>query len=218
MLTPPLSAFLFNITACTYPVKPPITDPPKSGQPLYSGWPDWFYHRTNAFRTAEKQTHLNPLRTMDTDRPPTYLSQYKIYSKNGQWSYTRIMWTLVDRFCMQALLLHGFSTVAHHASLSRQHKATERSENVTSSRSTITPTGSNRMPVTDTLNILDPQWWSFPLFSQMKFPLKQQSSVYLVLLLIIASFYISYASSIALAILLLKIAIKIKQNTLFKRL
>ena len=46
--------------------------------------PDWFYHRTNIFRTSEKWTPLNSgKRTLA--EPQTYLSQYKITSKNGQW-------------------------------------------------------------------------------------------------------------------------------------
>ena len=37
-------------------VKPLITDPLKSGQPLYS---NWFYHTTNTLQTSEKRTPLN---------------------------------------------------------------------------------------------------------------------------------------------------------------
>ena len=37
-------------------VKPLITDPLKSGQPLYS---NWFYHTTNTLQTSEKWTPLN---------------------------------------------------------------------------------------------------------------------------------------------------------------
>ena len=51
-----------------YTVKPLIKDPPKSGQPLYSGRltcsRDWFYHRTNTFRTSEKRTPLNSEQTL----------------------------------------------------------------------------------------------------------------------------------------------------------
>ena len=44
-------------------VKPLIADPPKSGQPLYSGWLTCprliLYHRTNTLRTSKKRTPLN---------------------------------------------------------------------------------------------------------------------------------------------------------------
>ena len=72
-------------------VKPLITDPPRERTNLSTAdgslAPDWFYYRTNTFRTSEKRTPLNS-ETTDTDRAPTYLGQYKITSENGQWSYT----------------------------------------------------------------------------------------------------------------------------------
>ena len=42
-----------------YTVEPPITDPPRSGQPLYNGHArgtDCNYHRTNTLATSEKRT------------------------------------------------------------------------------------------------------------------------------------------------------------------
>ena len=57
--------------------------------------PDWFYHRTNTFRTSEKQTPLN-------SEQQTLISPQRtlanITSENGQWSYTHIMRTLVNHF------------------------------------------------------------------------------------------------------------------------
>ena len=78
------------------------------------------------------------LQPTDADQSPTYLIQYKITSENGQRSYTH-MRTLADRF--RNATVAGFkdralyiSTIAHCGSLSRQRKATKRSENTTSSR------------------------------------------------------------------------------------
>ena len=63
------------------------------------------------------------------------------------------MLTLVDRF--RNATVAGFNDRAlcwHCASLSRQRKAMERSENASPAGQShiTTPTGSNRMPITDT--------------------------------------------------------------------
>ena len=63
-----------------YSVKPLITDPPKSGQPLYNG--HW--------SAPDVVSGLVPR------LPPMYLSQ--LTSENGQWSYTHKVRTQVNRF------------------------------------------------------------------------------------------------------------------------
>ena len=55
-----------------------ITDPPKSREPLYSG------QLTCPRLILQYISDTFQLQTMDTDQPPTYLSQYKITSENGQ--------------------------------------------------------------------------------------------------------------------------------------
>ena len=112
--------------------------------------------------------------TTDTDQSPTYLSQYKITSENGKWSYTHIMQMLVDNFCNTSVARFHISTAAHRASLSCQRKAMERSENATSSRSTAWPTTYYhaywKCNAYMYLRNLDLQRRSFPLYSysQMK--------------------------------------------------
>ena len=67
-------------------------DPPKSREPLYSG------QLTCPRLILQYISDTFQLQTMDTDQPPTYLSQYKITSENGQWSYTHMMQTLSTAF------------------------------------------------------------------------------------------------------------------------
>ena len=59
-----------------------------------------FHYHTSAIQSWIdcSQNHTGE-GTTDTDESPTYLSQYKITSENGKWSYTHIMQTLVDHFC-----------------------------------------------------------------------------------------------------------------------
>ena len=69
-------------------VKPLITDPPRSGQPLYSGRLTCprliFTIETNTFRTSEKRTPLNSeQRTLI--RPQRTLANTKLPPKTGQW-------------------------------------------------------------------------------------------------------------------------------------
>ena len=63
-------------------------------------------------------------------QPPMYLSQYKITSENGQWSYTHRMRTLVNAFItppsLDSKTENYITTVAHRASHSHQRKATRR--------------------------------------------------------------------------------------------
>jgi len=85
------------------------------------------------------------------------------------------MGTLVDHFrnatVADSNTEHNISTFAHRASLSHQHKATERSENATSSRVQPITHYHAYQKYTDAYNgylrILNLQQWSFPLFSQM---------------------------------------------------
>ena len=75
----------------------------------------------NTVRNSEQRT---------LSQPPMYLSQYKITSKNGQWSYIHRMRMLVNAFIMPPSLdsktENYITTVAHRASHSRQRKATRR--------------------------------------------------------------------------------------------
>ena len=61
-------------------VKPLITNPPKSGQPLYSGrltCP----RLTLLYITNLREVGTSQLRTTDTDQPPVYLTNNKITSE-----------------------------------------------------------------------------------------------------------------------------------------
>ena len=84
-----------------YTVKPLITDPLKSGQPLYSGQitcPRLILPYISNLREAD----ASQLRTTDTDESQTYLSQTKLPPKaDSETTPTNslyIMRTLVDRF------------------------------------------------------------------------------------------------------------------------
>ena len=59
-----------------------------------------------------REANTSQLRTTDTDQAPTYLGQYIITSENGQWSYSQIMLTLVDRF--RNATVAGFKDLALH--------------------------------------------------------------------------------------------------------
>ena len=70
-----------------YTANPLIKDPPKSGQPLNSGYLDTVDHLPPIDFTTElelPEAETFQLRTTDTDEPQTYLSQCKITSENGQ--------------------------------------------------------------------------------------------------------------------------------------
>ena len=151
-----------------------MTDPPKSGQPLYSErltCSDWFYHRTNTFWASEKQTPLNSKQWILISPRRTF----KITLETRQWSYSHIMQKLVDCFRNTTITglktEHYISTVVHRAGLSRQCKAIERSEKcdlIAFGQSHITtPTGSIPNAYNRYLHISDPQRWSFPVFSQI---------------------------------------------------
>ena len=95
--------------------------------------PDWFYYRTNTFRTCKKQTPLNSeQRTLMRPRRTLSITNYlqKRTVKLHPPTVLYIMQMLVDRFCktvchpsLDSKIGHYNSTVAHHASLSHHGTA-----------------------------------------------------------------------------------------------
>ena len=124
---------------------------------------------TNTFRTSEKRTPLNseqrtlisPRRTLANTN---FLRIRKTDSEATPTKCGRLSTAFVTPPLLDSKTEHYISTIAHRASLSRQRKATERSENATSSRvqqsQITTPTGSIPNAYNRYLCIPGPQRWS----------------------------------------------------------
>ena len=92
----------------------------------------------DTFRTSEKRTPLNSEQRTLTS-PQRTLANTKLPPKKGQRRKCgRLSTAFVTPPLLDSKIEHYSCTTAHRASLSCRRKATERSENATSSCSTIT--------------------------------------------------------------------------------
>ena len=137
----------------SFTVKPLITDPLKSGQPLYNGRslaPDRFYPRINTFRTSKKRTPLNseqrtlisPQRTLANTKLPPKTDSQDNAGACRPLSLRHRCW--IQRPSTIVALLRIVLAFLVSVKQRRGPKMPVQQSQIT------TPTGSNRMPITDT--------------------------------------------------------------------